>query len=329
MARPVVAIALSPPEPIRAVYREVLAAHGEVVFLADIPADRRGAVLESAAALIANAGPESLGLAKMEGGGQLKLIQFITAGLDHVPFATLPKGVPCAANAGGYAQAMAEHAVALVFACAKRLGPGHRALAQGVFDQFGSVTKSLAGGVCAVLGFGEVGRLVARRLACLGMAVHAINRSGQTDEKVAFIGTLDDLEPVLRAADAIIVTLSLTRKTEGAIGARALGWTKDDAILVNVSRGEIVDETALYRHLRDHPAFFAGIESWWIEPVRHGEFRINHPFLDLPNVIACPHNSARVPNAASRAARKAAENVRRLLTGEAPLHIAGADEMLR
>ena len=91
---------------------------------------------------------------------------------------------------------------------------------------------------------------------------------------------------------------------------------------------EIVQERPLYDHLVSHPHFTACIDAWWIEPVRHGEFRIDQPFLDLPNVIGSPHNSAQGGGAHDISLRRAVENCRRALTGEAPLHVIGLDERL-
>jgi phosphoglycerate dehydrogenase-like enzyme len=314
MSKPTVVVSFKGNGAYRRAVEEILGDVCRVVYLQDLAAEERGTALANADALIANNLRVELRSEEYQKLKSVRLIQLLSAGVDHAPFSRLPAEIPVAYVPGAFAEAMAEHAVAMALAAAKRLFIEDRHMREGQFNQF-TVNRQLGGGTCAIIGFGGAGRATARLLRCLGMKIHAVNRSGKTPEPVEFIGTTKDLEKALRPADLIVITLPLTRKTIGLIGERELAWLKKDAILVNISRGEIIDEGAFYTHLSNNPAFTACIEAWWIEPVRHGEFRTNYPFFELPNVIAAPHNSATVAGAHLKAVRLGAENVHRVLTG--------------
>jgi phosphoglycerate dehydrogenase-like enzyme len=299
--------------------------NAQVTYLADLNAKERAAALRNAQVVFSWNLPreldeDELGLLK-----NAELIQLVSAGVDHLPFEKLANGPIIASNAGAFAEPMAEHVLGMTLALAKRLCPEHNKLKQGNFDQFTN-NRFLKGKVCGILGYGGIGQATAKLMRALGMRIFAVNRSAETGQDVDFIGTLQDLEHVLNASDLVVISLPLNNVTRGLIGERELGWMKQDAILVNVARGEIIQEGPFYQHLKSHPEFLAGIDAWWVEPFRQGEFRLNYPFLDLPNVLGSPHNSAVVPETMLQGASHALENVRRYLNGEPVQGVIRRDE---
>jgi phosphoglycerate dehydrogenase-like enzyme len=313
--RPVVVVAFSASRAIRTALEEQLASGSSLAFLGEIDAARREETLRSADAVLAWNLDRELGDLRPEALASVRLLQLLSAGADHVRFDALPDSLVIASNVGAYAEPMAEHIVAMTLALAKKLPQKHAELARGEFNQRPHVRR-IDGMVAGILGFGGIGKATARLMRGLGMRIHALNTSGRTDEDVQFIGTLDDLEPILRDSDVVVISLPLTKATRGLIGRRELELMKIDAILINPARGAIVEQEALYQHLGANPEFSAGIDAWWTEPFGGGEFRLDFPFLELPNVLGSPHNSAIVPGIEEVAARRAAENVARFLRGE-------------
>lgn len=300
---------------------------GAVVFLADMDAAAGRDALARATAVFAQRMdqlPDDVGHLL---GEHCRLLQFHSAGVDYLPLQHLPTGLPIAGNGGAFAEPMAEHGVAMALAAAKRLFVEHDKLKSGEFNQFVR-NKMLAGGVAGILGFGGIGMACGRLFRGLGMKVHAIKRSGETREPVDWIGTPDRLDELLAASDVLVLALPLTQTSEKLLNAEKLALMKPDAILVNLARGEIIDEAALYAHLQANPQFTACLDAWWVEPVRHGRFEMGHPFLGLPNVIGSPHNSASVGNWSAVAVRRATENCVRALKGETPLHLIGPEERM-
>lgn len=299
----------------------------EITYLADLAPEARAQSLCSADIVLARNTANELNAGEAALLGKARLVQFVTAGVDYIPLADMPPAVAIACNGGAYSEPMAEHTVAMAFAAAKRLLVEHNKLARGNFDQF-RPNRMLAGSVCGILGLGGVGVAVARSMRALGLKVHAINRRGVAPEPIDWIGTTGDLDRLLAASDVLVLVAPLTKATHGLIGARELALMKPDAILINLARGEIVDETALYAHLVATPTFTACIDAWWVEPVRHGTFRMDHPFLDLDNVIASPHNSASVAGWRDIALTRAAENARRACLGETPWHLVPPEDRM-
>jgi len=306
---------------------EVLGSEASLTFLNEIPPAQCEQALEDATALLSWNFPQEIQPQNYSRLQQVQFIQLISAGADHMPFADLPSHLIVASNVGAYAAPMAEHVMAMTLALAKRLLIENQNLRNGEFNQL-TLNRSLSGMTAGIIGFGGIGRATARLMRAFGMRIYAINQSGTSPESTEFLGTLHDLEHVLRASDVVVISLPLTKATEGLIGKDQLGWMRPDAILVNVARGALIDEEALYTHAKSHPTFLVGIDAWWREPFSHGRFRMEYPFLELPNVLGSPHNSGVVPPFLLNAVQQAAENVKRFLKGEKVIGIIRREDYL-
>ncbi len=316
----------APPEQ-KALLREALGSEASLTFFKELPSAQREQALQEANVLLAWNFPREIPPQTYPLLQQVSFIQLLSAGADHMPFADLPPHILVASNPGAYAAPMAEHVMAMTLALAKRLLTEDQKLRNGEFDQF-TPNRALAGMAAGILGFGGIGRATARLMRAFGMGIYAINHSGTSTEPVDFLGTLYDLERVLRQSDVVVISLPLTKATRGLIGEEELNWMKPDAILVNVARGAIIDEEALYNHVKNHPSFLVGIDAWWTEPFMHGSFRMEYPFLELPNVLGSPHNSGVVPHVLVNATQQAAENVKHFLKGEKVIGIAQREDYL-
>ena len=295
---------------------EILGDDASILFSYELDDADRARALRNADAVLSWDLAEEIPAGALQQAAQLRFAQLLSAGVDAVDFSALPGRLTLASNAGAYAAAMAEHVLAMTLSLAKHLPQRHAALAAGRFDKW-APSLVLDGSVCAILGFGGTGIATARLMRAFGTRIYAVNRTGRSSEPAEFVGTLADLDRVLAAADVLVISLPLTLATRGLLGSRELSLMKPAAIVVNVARGPIIDQRALYEHLSTHPQFSAGIDTWWDEPAADGAFRADYPFFDLPNVLGSPHNSSIVPGTMLGAARLAAQNVRRYLRGEA------------
>jgi glycerate dehydrogenase len=307
--------------------REMLASTATLTFLTELAPPQREQALEDATILLAWNFPQEIQPQDYPRLRRVLFIQLLSAGADQMPFADLSPRIIIASNPGAYAAPMAEHVMAMTLALAKHLLVQQQKLKDGQFDQF-TPNRLLSGMTSGILGFGGIGRATATLMRPFGMRIYAINTSGTSSEPADFVGTLRDLERVLRESDVVVISLPLTQTTRGLIGERELAWMKPDAILINVARGALLDEEALYTHVKSHPDFLLGIDAWWTEPFLAGQFRMEYPFLDLPNVLGSPHNSGVVPGILMSATRQATENVQRFLKGEQVVGIARREDYL-
>ncbi|MBT0772778.1 hypothetical protein KIH74_27785 [Kineosporia sp. J2-2] len=251
-------------------------------------------------------------------GPALRLVQVTGAGTDKV--ADLPPNVVLA-NTSHHGRSIAEHVMMVSMMLLRHVPRARRELGEGRWRTvttdptvpFGGV---LAGRTLGLVGFGEIGTQVALLARALGMRVRAVRHSGRPAEGVEWMGTPDRLPELLAAGDVVVVTVPLSGATRDLIDAQALKTMKNDAILVNVARGAVVNEQALHDALSRGTIGGAAIDVWWRNPRDPGAPPPSHlDFTGFDNVVLTPHQSGHTEETFHGRALDIAANVQALATG--------------
>jgi D-2-hydroxyacid dehydrogenase (NADP+) len=254
------------------------------------------------------------------GAEKLKFIQSISTGVDQYDQQMLrERGIRLASAAGATAQAVAEHAMALILALQRHLHTGRDNQARkhwrGMISDIPSREDQLGGKTLLIIGLGRVGTRLAKLAKAFELRVVATKRAASHGvEWVDRVYRDDRLPALLPAADIVVLTCPLTPDTQNLIDATALAAMKPSAHLINVARGRIVDEDALIQALQEQRLAAAGLDVTREEPLP-----ASSPLWTMPNVLITPHKAGETQRIEEAVIDLLMENLERLWGGEAVL----------
>ncbi len=253
-----------------------------------------------------------------QAGEQLKLIANFGAGVDNVDVATArQRGIHVSNTPGVLTDDTADMTLALILAVTRRIPEGLAVMQKGNWDGW-SPTANLGGRVggrrLGILGMGRIGQAVARRAAAFGMEVHYNNRRRLRPEVEEELGVRywESLDQMVARVDILSINCPHTPSTFHLINARRLNLMKPSAVIVNTSRGEVIDENALTRMLRSGAIAGAGLDVF-----EHGH-KINPRLRELPNVVLLPHMGSATVEGRIEMGEKVIINIKTFADGHRP-----------
>ena len=252
---------------------------------------------------------------------KLRLILTPGAGTNEIDFSALPDGTTVC-NVYGHEHGIAEYVFMTMLALNRDLLNMDRRFRQHDWsDRANGPQRELLGATLGIIGLGRIGSEIARRAAVFGMRVTAATRSPEPsrgDELgLAYLGGMNDLKQVLADADFVVVAVPLQHDTTGLLGQAELRAMKPEAYLINVARGPVIDEGALYDALQRRTIAGAALDVWY----RYPDNKVSgppatHPFHDLDNVIMPPHIAGWTFGTFHHRWDVINDNLRRVSTGE-------------
>ncbi|MCP4320163.1 MAG: phosphoglycerate dehydrogenase [Hyphomicrobiales bacterium] len=257
----------------------------------------------------------------------LKLYQVPGAGVDGIDRSALPaSAVLC--NCFGHENAIAEYVFSALLSLHVPLAEADRRLRTGDWKYWAGrpqdLRTELGEQTIGIIGFGHIGKTLAARAKAFSMAVAVANRSPIGDQKhVDAAYELKDLLAFLGSVDVIVNTLPLTPQTEGLIGSEAFARMRPGAIIVNVGRGPVIDEAALFASLSEKRIGGAVIDTWYVYP---GDGDLTPlpsrlAFHELDNILMTPHMSGWTHGTIHRRQKTIAENINRIAAGLQPVNL--------
>ena len=248
--------------------------------------ERLLAVLRSARAIIVR-NQTKVGVQLLDTAPRLEVVGRLGVGLDNIDLAACSeRGIAVHPATGSNAIAVAEYVIGALFVLLRRAYSATDEVIAGSWPRSELVGSELSGKLLGLIGFGEIAREVATRARALGMDVHAHDPFIPPDDDAWKLAARTRFDTLIEESDAISVHVPLTAETRGLIDGSVLSSMKPSALLVNTSRGGIVDEDALITALRSDLIGGAALDVFGTEPVSAAQ---GERFADLPNVLLTPH----------------------------------------
>ncbi len=240
----------------------------------------------------------------------LQVIARVGVGVDSIDVAAATDlGVAITTTPGANEETVADHAIAMMLALLRRIPLNDAEVRSGGWNRTGPYTPLLlTGSTVGLIGYGNIGRLVARRLAGFDVELLVTDPAMAGSESPRAV----DLDELLARADVVSLHCPLIPTTRHLIGRRALSLMQPHAVLVNTSRGGVVDETALIRALQDGAIAGAALDVFEVEPPHHS------PLLAMPNVVISPHVGGLSTKSVDVMIRLATTSVIEVLAGRVP-----------
>jgi phosphoglycerate dehydrogenase-like enzyme len=278
--------------------------------------------VKDATMIFAGPGRPAISRKVIESGTNLKLIQMPGAGYNEVDVkAAEESGIPVATTKGANAKGVAEHAITFMLVLLKKSLYSNAATKRGEWPQMEMAFKKrpmeLGGKTLGILGLGEIGREVAKLAKPFGTDIIYFNRNRlDIEEENQLQVEYVNFDELLSRSDVLSVHVPLTTETRGILGEDEIGRMKRGAILVNMSRGGVVDEGAVADALRSGRLMGAGFDVFESEPLG-----ADHVFKGIENVILSPHVSGGNVESTDRMTAYAAENMTRVMEGKLPRRV--------